>query len=325
MKPAALGIDIGGTKTLCLLVSEAREIIEETKFKTAPNEGCKEFTRNLLDALKGLNKLAREKQYHVVGIGIGCAGSVDRKQSLIKTSPNLLCLEGFPVGKVLEEAFKVGVLLENDVQMGVCGEQAFGAAKGCSHVLGVFLGTGVGGGVILNGKLYRGASGLGGQVGMILAQPLGGPEAALSHGILDRIASKSAIASEALVMAVKDWAPFLHQKVDTDLSKVTWGVLKRAIAHGDERIEDMLKARLKVVGIALSNIVNFLNPEMLVLGGGLTEEMPRLVVGEIEAGLRQYLSPEVGEALKIRKASLGGEAIALGAADAALEKWADKD
>src|SRR5215472_14909541 len=114
-KPATLGIDIGGTKTLCLLVNKARETVKATKFKTAPNEGCKEFTKNLLDALKELTKFAREKQYRVIGIGIGCAGSVDRKQGVIKTSPNLVCLEGFAIGKVLEEELKVGVVLENDV------------------------------------------------------------------------------------------------------------------------------------------------------------------------------------------------------------------
>jgi glucokinase len=122
-------------------------------------------------------------------------------------------------------------------------------------------------------------------------------------------------------MAVKEWAPYLHKKVDTDLSKVAWGILKRAISRGDERIDQMLRARLKVVGIALSSVVNFLNPEMVLLGGGLTQEIPRLVLSEVEAELREYLVPEVREALKVRRAILGGDAVALGAADAALEKW----
>jgi len=192
-------------------------------------------------------------------------------------------------------------------------------------VLGVFFGTGVGGAAIINHKIYRGASGRGGQVGSILAQPVGGPKAAQSHGILDRIASKAAIAGEALVMAVKDWAPYLHNKVGSDLSKVGWGIIRRAIEHGDDRVEEMLRARMNVVGIALSNVVNFLNPDMVVLGGGLVNEMPELVLAEIERGLREYLVPEVSQVLKVRRSKLGDEAVALGAACEALERWEAKN
>jgi glucokinase len=220
---------------------------------------------------------------------------------------------------------KLPVVLDKDVQLGILAEHRLGAGKDCEHILGVFFGTGVGGAMILNGSLYRGASGVGGQVGAILAQPVGGPEAALSHGILDRIASKAAIASEALVMAIKDWAPYLHKKVEADLSKVSWGILKRAIAHGDRRIEEMLRARMKVVGIALSSIVNFLNPQMLVLGGGLMDEMPKLVLNEVSSGLREYLVPEVAEVFKLRRARLGGHAVALGAADSAFRRETSTD
>jgi glucokinase len=158
-----------------------------------------------------------------------------------------------------------------------------------------------------------------------LAQPVGGPKAAQSHGILDRIASKAAIAGEALVMAVKDWAPYLHNKVGSDLSKVGWGIIRRAIEHGDDRVEEMLRARMNVVGIALSNVVNFLNPDMVVLGGGLVNEMPELVLAEIERGLREYLVPEVSQVLKVRRSKLGDEAVALGAACEALERWEAKN
>jgi glucokinase len=186
-------------------------------------------------------------------------------------------------------------------------------------VLGIFFGTGVGGAAILNGEIYAGASGIAGQAGNLLAQPVGGREAALSHGIVDRIASKAAIAGEALVMATKEWAPYLHKKVGTDLSKIGWGTLKRAIKFGDKRIDEMLRARMRVVGIALSNIVNFLNPQMIVLGGGLMDEMPKLVLSEFEAGLREHLMPEISKEAVVRPGKLHGAAVALGAAHRALE------
>jgi glucokinase len=232
-----------------------------------------------------------------------------------------LALENYPVGKILRRAIKTEVTIGNDVRVGIYAEHKLGAAAGCENVLGVFFGTGVGGAAIINGEVYSGASDMGGQIGCILAQPVGGPKAAMSHGIVDRIASKAAIAGEALVMAVKDWAPYLHNKVGTDLAKVTWGNLARAIEHGDKRIDEMIRARMRVVGIALSSVVNFLNPEMVVLGGGLISEMPELALPEIEAGLREYLVPEVDKALKVKPARLGSDAVVLGAAHMALARW----
>lgn len=319
-KPAAVGIDVGGTKTLCVLVNKHFQQLEEIKFKTAPEEGQNRFTHRLKDSVGALVNTAKAKGLEVVGVGIGSAGSVDEKEIRIKTSPNLLMLEDYPIGKNIGKVVKAKMTIGNDVQVGIYGEHVLGAAKDCSNVMGVFFGTGVGGAAIVNGKLYTGASGFGGQVGGLVAQPVGGPEAALSHGIVDRIASKSAIASEALVMAIKNWAPYLHREVGTDLSKITWGILERAIKHGDKRIEEMLRARMRVVGIALANVVNFMNPDMLVLGGGLMDQMAELVIEEIENGLRRYLIPEVSKAVRVKRAKLGGHAVAIGAAHQAMSK-----
>jgi glucokinase len=320
-KPAALGVDIGGTKTLCVLVNKQTEPIERVKFKTAPHRGKDKFAQKLTEALKALEEVANEKGLKIAGIGLGCAGRVDDKSNRILSAPNLMCLEGYPLGKALKKLFRTEVTIGNDVHLGLYAEHKLGAAAGCSNVLGVFFGTGVGGAAIINGQLHLGASGMGGQVGCVLAQPVGGPKAALSHGIVDRIASKAAIASDALVMAMKEWAPYLHRKVGTDLTKVTWGMLSKAIARGDEKVEEMLRARMRVVGIALSSVVNFLNPEMVVLGGGLVNEMPKLVLEELEAGLREYLVPEVSDKLKVKNGKLNGNAVALGAAHQALEKF----
>lgn len=319
-KPAAVGIDVGGTKTLCVLVDKHFRKLDELKFKTAPEEGRHRFTRRLRDSVGALVTSARAKGLNVAAIGIGSAGTVDEDEIRITTSPNLLMLEHYPIGKYLQKVVKAEMTIGNDVQMGIYAEHMLGAAEGCNNVMGVFFGTGVGGAAIINGKLFTGASGFGGQVGGLVAQPVGGPEAALSHGIVDRIASKSAIASEALVMAIKNWAPYLHREVGTDLSKITWGILERAIKHGDNRIEEMLRARMRVVGIALANVVNFVNPEMLVLGGGLMDQMAKLVIEEVEGGLREYLTPEVSQAVRVRPAKLGGHAVAIGAAHQALKK-----
>ena len=321
VKKAAIGIDVGGTKTLCLLVDEHCRILESVKFKTAPQNGRAQFTDHLIEATRTLKARAGERGRRITTAGVACAGRIDPKKLKIRTSQNLLCLENYPVGKYLRKELKGQVFLANDVQMGIYGEYRLGAAQGTTHALGVFFGTGVGGAAIIDRKVHLGASGSGGQVGAVLAQPVGGPQAALSHGIVDRIASKTAIAGEALVMAIKNWAPYLHKRVESDLAKVTWGMLARAIKHGDERIEEMLRARMRVVGIALSSVVNFMSPEIVVLGGGLIKSLPKLVLQEFEAGLREYLAPEVNQSLEVRASKLGGSAVALGVAYAALEAY----
>ncbi|HLH57316.1 MAG TPA: ROK family protein [Verrucomicrobiae bacterium] len=319
MKRCAVGIDIGGTKTLCLLVNEDFNVIGSVKFKTASFKGVGKFLRELGKAASSLKALSNNKGLSLAGIGIACAGQVDCDELKIKSSPNLLRLEGCAVGKFLQRELEASVRIDNDVKMGMYGEYVLGAARKCRNALGIFFGTGVGSAAIINGELYRGASGMGGQIGALLAQPVGGPKAALSHGIVDRIASKAAIAGEALVMAVKEWAPYLHRKVGTDLSKVTWGSIKRSIEHGDKMVEQMLRARMRVVGIATSNVVNFLNPEMVVLGGGLIDSFPLLAIQEFEGGLRKYLVPEVGKVVKVKPARLGKDAAALGAAYTVLK------
>jgi glucokinase len=321
MNRAAIGIDIGGTKTLCVLVDNECDVLKALKFKTHASKGQRSFLRRLFDALNVLRKIASQRNLSLVGVGVACAGQVDCQKLRIRSSPNLLRLEGCQIGKHLEDELGVSIYLDNDVQMGLYGEHVLGAARKALNALGIFFGTGVGSAVLINGTLHRGASGLGGQIGGILAQPVGGPKAALSHGIVDRIASKAAIAGEALVMAVKEWAPYLHDKVGSDLSKVTWGELRRSIKHGDDKVKEMLRARMRVVGIATSNVVNFLNPELIVLGGGLIHAFPDLALKEFEKGLRKYLMPEVSKVLKVKPASLGKHGPALGAAYVALAEF----
>jgi glucokinase len=319
---AAIAIDVGGTKTLCILVDERFKILKAVKFKTSPADGRSKFSKRLAAGVKTLARQAKKKKLELVGVGVAAAGRVDGEARVILNSPNVSWMEGFNIGRVIKRASRLESVLGNDVQLALYGEHQFGVATGCDHVLGVFFGTGVGGAAIINGSLYRGACGLGGQVGATLAHSIVGAESLESHAIIDSVASKAAISGAAIGMGVKQWAPRLFQEVGTDISKVTWGALERARKAGDRRIDDLLRGRLRAVGIALSSIVNFLNPQMLVLGGGLTEELPRLVVSAVESGLRDYLVPEVSRKLTVKAAKYGNKAGALGAAKLAFEELA---
>ncbi|HXT00848.1 MAG TPA: ROK family protein, partial [Elusimicrobiota bacterium] len=157
-KRAMLGIDIGGTKTLFGLFDEDFSLVDEVKIKTrADNE--KAFSRSLAASVDSLLRQADRRGLTVVGAGVGCAGSIERETGALKTSPNIPFLKGYPLKKRLTELTGTPVFIGNDVHMGLYGEQQLGAAKGLKHVLGVFFGTGIGGAVIIDGKLYEGANG----------------------------------------------------------------------------------------------------------------------------------------------------------------------
>src|SRR5438105_15012572 len=115
-KPAALGIDVGGTKTLCVLVNKHYETIHAIKFKTAPHDGRKQFAKRLLHATKALKKIASAKGFEVMGIGIGWAGSIDHKRGRIKSSPNMVSLEDYPIANALKEALEIEAVRCNDDQ-----------------------------------------------------------------------------------------------------------------------------------------------------------------------------------------------------------------
>ncbi|HKQ39940.1 MAG TPA: ROK family protein [Verrucomicrobiae bacterium] len=316
----ALGIDVGGTKTLCLLVNDRYRIAAKEKFQTAPEDGRKKFVKKLRGAAGALVAAAERMKIDLLGAGLAVAGRVNEKQGTVESAPNLLFLEGLNLARLFKDELNLDVRLGNDVQLALYAEHQFGVARACQHVLGVFFGTGVAGAAIVNGTLYTGATGMGGQLGSILTHHIGGVDTLADYAILDRVASKAAIAGAALGLAAKQWAPNLYKEVGTDLAKVTWGALRRAIRKGDKQIEDLLRARLRIAGSALSNVVNFMNPELLVLGGGLAEEMPQLVRSEISRGLKQYLPPEILRPLTVKVARFKNESGALGAAHLVFER-----
>jgi glucokinase len=318
IKLGSIGIDIGGTKTLFALFDPKFELIEEIKIKTGDIHSAKEFKDALTEHLTALTKKAAKAELNLVGVGIGCAASLHGDGSVAKAS-NIPFLEGFQLRSVVGKIASLNVTLVNDVDAGLYGEQQFGAAVGCKHVIGVFIGTGIGGAVIIDGKLYRGASGHAGDIGHYLLQPFGPLSGSDRHGVLDDVASRTAIAADAAAIALKHAAPHLLKIAGTDVGKISSSVLAESIEKGDVEIERLVRSRSQMIGIVLSNIVDFLNPEMLVLGGGFTDAMPEIVRKEVEAGIRAHSSEQAGKALKVAAAKLSRHAVTTGAAKLALD------
>ncbi len=315
---ATIGVDIGGTKTLFSLFDADFKVVQEMKVRTLESESPAEFAAVFSKTLARLVAAARRKKLELMGVGIGCAGTLE-PNGRVKESPNIQFLNGFDFCSVVEKTAETNLVLENDVVAGLYGEHQLGSAAGQDHVLGIFIGTGVGGALIVNGKIYRGANGVAGDIGHYLLQPLTRLTGSESQSILDDVLSRPAIAGAAAVLASKKQAPFIEKCAGSDIQKITSGALKKAIAHGDKKIEELVRTRCRTLGIVLANIVDFLNPGMIVLGGGLTSAIPKIVRDEVRAGIRENATAKAQRKLEVVVAKLKDHAVTTGAAVLARE------
>ena len=300
------------------------EILAEVKIKTKPEKGERFFIRNLSATMKQLLLESKVRAKEVIGIGIGCPGFINPDKGVIAASPNIPFLKNYPLAKRVSRLTGIPVTLGNDVQTGLYGEHQFGAAKGYDNVIGIFMGTGIGGALILNGKPYRGASGSAGEVGHVQIDPLGPICGCGQYGCLEAFAGRLAISAEAAIAVARQKAPHLAKKSGTDIRDIKSGALAKAIRAGDTAIEHLIRAKAKRVGTLMGNLVNVLNPDMIVLGGGVVEAMPSLIARRAEKTMRAVALPTSSKYVQVAVAKLGDHSIVMGAAKRADDMFGEK-
>ena len=317
---AAIGIDIGGTKTLYALLDQDFEVIAEEKLPSrSGDDPLDAFEVGLDRSIRLLMRAASKRNLKVDFVGAGVAGVAELRTGAITTCPNLEFLEGYPLGKRLRKLTEAKVFVANDVHTGLYGECTLGAARKAVHVLGVWLGTGVGGAMVIDKKLHLGASGVAGNIGNYVLHAVDLAHDAPRKEVLDNVASRTAIAGDAAVLAAKERAPKLKMAAGTDVSEIKSGDIADSIRNGDKAIEKLVRSRISVVGTAVSNLVDFINPDMVVLGGGLVEAMPQLLRGEVEKAVKAHASPASGRLAKVVVAKLHDHAGTIGAAKLAVD------
>ena len=322
---AYIGIDIGGTKSLYALFDERFEILAEKKLRTHPEKGgAAAFTREMRSAIGALLAQARKHKMEVRRVGVGCAGEIDLRRGVVRHSPNLKFLDGYAMRERLEKFTGARVFVGHDVQAALYGEFRFGAAKKARHVIGVWLGTGVGGALIVDGRLHMGATGYAGDLGNYLLHAVDVSHESPRKEVLDNVASRTAIAGVAAALAAKHGAPQLRKAAGTDVTDIKAGDLAEAIRSGDKAVEKLVRSRAGVVGAALSNLVDFLNPDMIVLGGGLVEAMPALIRREVAKSIKSHASPKAAKAVKVAASRLGNHAGTIGAAFLAVDMFSGR-
>lgn len=306
-----VGVDIGGTKILAIVVNNKFEIVSRSKKKTKGWVKGAEPEKRVVEAIRSALSLAGDVK--VEGIGLGVPGPVDYKNGIVVTTPNM-GWENFPLGDVITEEFSVPAVVDNDVNLGTLAEWLFSGYNDAKHVLGVFPGTGIGGGLIINRKILHGASGGAGEIGHFTIQP-GGPLCGCGkRGCLEAIASRIAIAKEIIGLILRGECPYLAEKIGTDASKLRSGIIAEAIENGEKKVEDIVRKSAYLTGVAIANAINLISPNLVILGGGLVEALGKIYLEEIQRAVKDHAMPFLRKKVDIIIGKLGDDAVAMGGA-----------
>ncbi len=252
-------------------------------------------------------------QDHLAAVGIGAPGPIDFDTGTIIETANLR-FKNFPLGPRVAEEFGRPAIVENDVNAGTYGEFRAGAARGAADVLGVFVGTGIGGGLILNGALYRGFSKGGGEVGHIVVKA-GGPRCGCGNrGCLEAVASRSAITRDIRKAMKLGYRGAASKALGKETDQLSGKDLKAAYDRGDQLVERIIHRAAKFIGIGMGSLLNVLGLEMVVLGGGLVEAFGDDFVDRIDRVARDIAFDINSRDVKITRAALGDDAGVIGSA-----------
>lgn len=308
-----IGFDLGGTKMMATVLDGEFAVVGRERKKTRGHQGAKSGIERMAASICEAVDDAGLKLSQIGGIGVGVPGPVDMHQGIVLETANL-GWRNVPLRKMLSEHFDCPIAILNDVDAGVYGENCLGAAQGARCVVGVFPGTGIGGGCVYEGKILTGRSASCMEVGHI---PLmnDGPLSGFGHrGTLEAVASRLAISGEAAQAAFRGQAPHLMEIAGTDISKIKSGALAESIKAGDVMVAEIVRKAAGHIGTAISGIVNLLGPDIVVLGGGLVEAMPELIIESVEEAALEYLLPSLRESFRVVAAELGDYASVKGAA-----------
>lgn len=302
-------VDLGGTHLRAATIDQNGKIHHHLKTATPRAEKPHEIVRALVAAARECEQNAAARGQRIGAVSVAVPGTVDVAEGVVIKAPNVPCLDGFRLAGALNSELEWPAILENDANAAAVGEMWQGAAKGYRSIVCITLGTGVGGGIILNGELWRGANGSAAEIGHMALDPFQGvPCPCGSRGCLEVYASATAIVRMTREMVPRYPGSILHTAEDMTAETVYQAGLK-----GDELALEVFRRMGVYLGIGVASLVNLLNPEIIVIGGGVANGWKLF-----EQHMRQQVSerafPLPARSVKILPAECGDDAGLLGAA-----------
>jgi glucokinase len=303
------GVDLGGTSAKCVLADAEGNIRARTTILTESHAGPDRVLERIATAIEALT---REVEQRPVALGMGVPGLVDVTQGVTRFLPNLTThWRNVPAAQILSEKLGCPVRLLNDVRTATLGELAFGQGRSVESMVLIAIGTGIGGGVVLDGKLRLGPLGAAGELGHQTIDPNGPPCGCGNHGCLETLASGTALAAAGIRLMLMGLAPGLHDLVDGDANRVTAEILGRA-AELDPPVKDAILQAADHLAIGVANVMVAFHPELIVLGGGVAK-MGAILFDRVRAQVRRRVGMFPPESVRIEPSVLGSDAGVLGA------------
>jgi glucokinase len=317
-KVYALGIDLGGTKTLAAVVDVATgEVISSERKPTRAEKGQEYLSQHIINlSTTALESAKLSGGAKIMGVGIGAAGQIDRKNGVVVDAPNL-GVKDMPMADILGKQFGKPVAIGNDVEVAALGEYIYGSGRGYSTFIVIFVGTGIGGGIVQNGRLYAGLTGTAGEIGHMTIQAGGRICPCGSRGCLEAYASRTAITRAIMAEIHHGRTSVLTEEAELQQTEgeiiIRSGLLANALNHGDALVNEIVTEAADFLGYGLASVMNFYNPECIILGGGVIEAIDLLFEHAVHRARHTALA-DPGRKTKIIRAKLGDFSGVVGAA-----------
>lgn len=311
-----VGVDLGGTKVLAGVVAPNGKILATVKRATKPEGGPAVVVERVLKSVREAVKAAGLEPGDILALGSGAPGPLDPDSGVVLHTPNMPGWDNVPLAKMLGDALNVPAFIANDVDLGTLGEFALGAGQGHRHVVGIFVGTGIGGGLILNGELWQGWRRAAAEIGHTIVLADGPYCGCGNRGCLEALASRTAIERDihAGIKAGRESVIPELLRAD-DKGRLTSGALVEALRRGDTLVAEVLGRVQFYLGLGIASAVNFVDPEMVILGGGVVEAFGDEFLEPIRrVAYQNFINKRGARDVQIVPASLGDNAALLGAA-----------
>src|SRR4051794_13882956 len=288
--PPRAGVDLGGTKIQTVVVDERNKVLGQSRVPTPTDGGPDAVVDTIAQAVGAAAEEASLATDSLVGAGVGAPGGIDPEKGLVINAPNLPGFNGeYPLGPELEQRLGTRVRLGNDVSVATEAEFVLGAGKSYDSILGVFWGTGVGGGIVLNGKQWVGR-GSAGEIGHVVVVKDGDKCGCGRRGCMEAYAGRGSMEAKARHRHKKGEKTKLFEIMEKKgRTRLTSGIWARALAHNDKLAVELVDAAIEALGVGVASCVNVLDPEAVIIGGGLGTRLGEPYAKRIAKAMQPHL------------------------------------
>ena len=303
-------LDVGGTKVLGAVFDEKDQIIYRLKKRTkSGGDGSADVEQVIITVVEEMIRESGVDPKELNAIASCAPGVIDPENGVVLFTPNLPWRD-YPIREHMEQHFGVPFFVGNDVNLGVLGEHRFGAAKGYRNVAGFFIGTGLGGGLILNDQLYTGSRFMAAEFGHMVLDPDGPLCGCGQRGCLEAFSSKSGMTSYIRQQISRGRETMMAEAVQEGVFRAK--PLKRALEAGDAVATEAVDRACHWLAVATGSMINMLNPDLILYGGGVIEAMGETFLKKILAEVDRYCMPQIRKTTEIKIAALGDDSILYG-------------